>query len=278
MSEFADFGAPIADYADDGEPAPAEYVDPGDFEPASVPLANALEIQEQVLGQVEATAREAEAYFAPEWKPTREEWVALKAAAEQIPGFVQLRSAQQQENRGAVRAADLLSERGVPEAQHQRALDLAQATLDRLAPTYGPDGLLAQAALEYGAQAAAQEAQQVDSFARAAFAVAKAVRADTASLDIAAVFKASQAAMKGVSADHPGEAGDEIAVRAIVQAVREQSGRNLPRPLGEDYDIAARVVRELRGPQPQQQSTQNYRAGGVNNSVTGRLTGLRKKD
>lgn len=255
MSEFA------TGYSEYGDvPAGDEY----DVEPVTDDVDGAAEYEPEQVVEPE-----------PEWRPSQADFQWLRGELEALPSYQQYVAAQQaqlgqvtpsgitvgQELNRAQGEVELFLE-GVPVNIRGRALQLAEQLASAAEHEYGGDRALGEAALRVGTQQALQESQAVEAFAEAAGYAARAVGADPARLDIADVYRRATAAMPSVAAALPGQSAEEIAVRAIVGAVRSSGGRDVERPLAEDYSLAARILRDLRGPQPQQESSHDYKKGG----------------
>src|SRR5207302_9793282 len=111
-----------------------------------------------------------------------------------------------------------------PEAERAGLLELANQATEAASDRYGRSPELALAAMRWAETAQAQRTQGVDAFVHAVGQAAKGIGVDPQAVDVAKVYEAATRAHSDVAAALPGAPADEIALRAIIGALRAQHG------------------------------------------------------
>jgi hypothetical protein len=268
-------GADYAEYADYADFEPVEDFDAG---PTLEQLAEAAEINEAGLAELEAVVGEfQQAVGQPVM--TQHEWEQLKAYVEAQPGYPQYVSEQQRDNRVNAEIDAWLSQH--PAEQRSSLFERAQELAQALGHAYGPSRELALAAMAQAAHDVAQQTQGKQEFESAADQAARFL--GVKNLDVDRAMQEAERILPGIAADNPSLDLPGVLGLAIVAAVNAQHPGGPDRA---DPVSGVRQISTLRGPAadiandmrarslPKAAPTaRNYRDG---TSVTSRFNGTRK--
>jgi hypothetical protein len=202
---------------------------------------------------------------------TRAEWEAVKEQITRLPGYAEIVSEQQGLNRADVEVGHWLG--AFPEHMREQVFARANELTTEYTNAFGGGRDVAAAAMDRAAHDVIEQTGQAEAFVQATAAIAQRLSIPLQAIDFRKVSEQALKSLPAVAESLPGSPEDEIVTHAILEALRDASGRNQPRPISEDYSIAATVARDLRPPKvkPPEFDYRSNRTATAANVASGRI-------